>query len=38
MHDLATLLDVGLGTLMVEAEELLESQAKERRRSTKTKS
>jgi hypothetical protein len=38
MHDLATLLDVRLGTLMVEAEELWESQTKEKRRSTKSNS
>jgi transcriptional regulator with XRE-family HTH domain len=36
MHDLATLLDVKLGTLMVEAEELWASEAKERRRSIKS--
>ena len=36
MHDLATLLDVRLGTLMVEAEELWASEAKERKRSTKS--
>src|SRR5580692_1678317 len=36
MHDLATLLDVKLGTLMVEAEELWASEAKERKRSTKS--
>lgn len=33
MHDLATLLNVRLGTLMVEAEELWESQTKVKRRS-----
>ena len=38
MHDLATLLDVRLGILMVEAEELWESQTKEKRRSTKSNS
>jgi transcriptional regulator with XRE-family HTH domain len=31
MHDLATLLDVKLGTLMVEAEELWAGEARERR-------
>ena len=36
MHDLATLLDVKLGTLMVEAEELWASEAVERRASTKS--
>lgn len=36
MHDLATLLDARLGTLVVEAEELLEIQAKIKRRSTKS--
>jgi transcriptional regulator with XRE-family HTH domain len=36
MHDLATLLDVKLGTLIVEAEELLWSEARGRRRSTKS--
>ena len=36
MHDLATLLDVKLGTLIVEAEELWANEAKERRRSTKS--
>jgi len=36
MHDLATLLDIKLGTLMVEAEELWASEAKERNRLTKS--
>jgi transcriptional regulator with XRE-family HTH domain len=36
MHDLATLLDVKLGTLIVEAEELCVDEEKERRRSTKS--
>jgi transcriptional regulator with XRE-family HTH domain len=35
MYDLATLLDVKLGTLIVEAEELWANEAKDRRRSTK---
>jgi len=36
MHDLATLLNVKLGSLIVEAEELWASEAKEKRRSTKS--
>ena len=36
MHDLATLLDVKLGTLLVEAEELWAEEAKGRRRSIKS--
>jgi transcriptional regulator with XRE-family HTH domain len=36
MHDLATLLDVRLGTLIVESEELLAKEVKERKRSTKS--
>jgi transcriptional regulator with XRE-family HTH domain len=36
MHDLATLLNVKLGTLIVEAEELLVNEAKEKRRSIKS--
>jgi transcriptional regulator with XRE-family HTH domain len=36
MHDLATLPDVKLGTLVIEAEELCASEEKERRRSTKS--
>src|SRR5258708_34512359 len=36
MHDLATLLNVKLGTLIVDAEELLANEAKERKRSTKS--
>ena len=36
MHDLATLLDVKLGTLMVEAEKLWAREAKERSRLTKS--
>jgi transcriptional regulator with XRE-family HTH domain len=36
MHDIATLLDVKLGTLMVEAEELWAGEAVERRASTKS--
>lgn len=36
MHDLATLLDVKLGTLVIEAEELCANEEKERRRSTKS--
>jgi hypothetical protein len=35
MHDLATLLSVKLGTLIVEAEELWANEAKEKRRSVK---
>jgi transcriptional regulator with XRE-family HTH domain len=35
MHDLATLLEVKLGTLIVEAEELYASEARERKRSIK---
>ena len=35
MHDLATLLNVKLGTLIVEAEELWANEAKEKKRSTK---
>jgi transcriptional regulator with XRE-family HTH domain len=36
MHDLATLLNVKLGTLMAEAEELWANEAKEKRRSIKS--
>jgi transcriptional regulator with XRE-family HTH domain len=36
MNDLATLLGVRLGALMVEAEELLANEAKEKRRPTKS--
>ena len=36
MHDLATLLNVKLGTLIVEAEELWANEAKEGRRSAKS--
>jgi len=36
MHDLATLLNVKLGTLIVEAEELWANEAKEKKRSTKS--
>lgn len=38
MHDLATLLDVSLGTLMNEAEELLESEKKGKKQSAKSNS
>lgn len=37
MHDLATLLEVRLGTLIVEAESLLENDSKARRRSSRVK-
>jgi hypothetical protein len=36
MHDLATLLEVGLGTLILEAEELWASDARDRKRSRNT--
>ena len=36
MHDLATLLNVKLGTLIVEAEELWANEAREKRRSIKS--
>jgi transcriptional regulator with XRE-family HTH domain len=38
MHDLATLLDVRLGALVIEAENLLELDSKARKRSPKAKS